>query len=200
VLYYEKKLRKLGVDCIIGVDEVGRGCLAGPVVAAAVCLRTHSFKNRIDDSKKLTPRQRETAYPEILAKSFFSVAAIDEKVIDRVNILRATRMAMEEAIRSLCKKLGLESASRVHVLVDGMMKLSVDLPVTEIVHGDARSLSIAAASIVAKVRRDRMMCLFHQMYPRYGFSRHKGYGTHAHRQAIRHWGPCAIHRNTFHCD
>ena len=196
MLYYENKLRKIGCDCIIGVDEAGRGCLAGPVVAAALALTTYSFTNRIDDSKKLTPLQREHAYPEILEKSVSSVGIVDEKVIDRVNILVATRMAMMEALSKLFEKLGPVANGR-HVLIDGRMRLALPVDSTEIIHGDAKSKSIAAASIVAKVTRDRLMLEYDAVYPRYGFSRHKGYGTEEHVAAIKQFGTCAIHRTTF---
>jgi len=196
VLYYENKLRKQGYDRIIGVDEAGRGCLAGPVVAAAVALKTFSFTNRIDDSKKLTALQRERAYPEILEKSISSVGIVDEKTIDRVNILVATRMAMAQALDALFEKLG-AGQLRPHVLIDGVMRLALAVPSTEIIDGDAKSRSIAAASIVAKVTRDRLMQKLHAEYPQYGFSRHKGYGTAEHYAQIRKFGTCAIHRMTF---
>jgi ribonuclease HII len=133
LLYYETNLKKKGFDLIIGVDEAGRGPLAGPVVAAAVALNTYRFKNRIDDSKKLTALSREKAFLEIIDKSVFGIGIIDEKIIDRVNILQATRLAMEQAINFLVDKLVLGDLSRIHVIVDGNMELNIALPYTKII-------------------------------------------------------------------
>jgi ribonuclease HII len=199
VLYYERKLKKKGFSLIIGVDEAGRGPLAGPVVAAAVYLPRTSFKNRIDDSKKLSPSQRESAFLEIAARAPFGVGIINEKAIDRCNILAATRYAMEDAIKSLTRKLTRILPARTHILIDGNITLSVPYPCTAIIGGDGKSLSIACASIVAKVVRDRIMCVYDRVYPGYGFSRHKGYPTARHRRALRRLGPSGIHRKSFHC-
>jgi len=199
VLYYERKLKKQGFDLIIGVDEAGRGPLAGPVVAAAVALKTTSFKNRIDDSKKLTEKGREKACAEIIKKSVFGVSVVSEKVIDRINILQATRQAMHMAIISLTNNIpGLDSLN-IHVIVDGKMSLELAWPSTDIIDGDAKSKSIAAASILAKVTRDRIMRGYDALYPEYGFSRHKGYPTAGHRKVLRRIGPSIIHRKSFHC-
>jgi ribonuclease HII len=197
MLYYERKLKKKGFDLIVGVDEAGRGPLAGPVVAAAVTLKTSHFKNLIDDSKKLTPRQRDKAFLEIEKKAVFGLGVVSEKIIDHLNILVATRLAMEKAIAELSGKLGQYKTKRIHVLVDGNMGLETKLPVTYIIKGDCKSKSIACASIIAKVTRDRLMSLYDREFPQYGFLRHKGYPTLAHRQAIKRFGPSAIHRNTF---
>jgi ribonuclease HII len=197
VLYYERKLKKEGFDLIIGVDEAGRGPLAGPVVAAAVALKKTRFKNRIDDSKKLTSRARERAFLEILDKSVSGVGIVNEKIIDRLNILEATRIAMEQAIAGLMDKIGEIKPRRTHVIVDGKVKLDIGLPYANIIKGDGRSKSIASASILAKVTRDRIMSLYDKVYPQYGFSRHKGYPTKAHKSAIRKFGPSLIHRNSF---
>jgi ribonuclease HII len=197
VLYYEKKFKSRGCDVIIGVDEVGRGSLAGPVLSAAVTLRTFSFTNRIDDSKKLTPRQREKAFFEIIDKSVFAVGIVNAAEIDRLNILVATRLSMEEAVSSLIGKLAAREKRKIHVLIDGNVGLNIPHPFTTIVRGDSRSKSIACASIVAKVIRDRIMCLYHRSYPRYGFEDHKGYGTERHMRAIKKFGPSEIHRKTF---
>jgi ribonuclease HII len=197
VLYYEKKFKSRGYDVIIGVDEVGRGSLAGPVVSAAVNLRNLSFKNRIDDSKKLTPRQREKAFIEIIDKSVFGIGIVNAPVIDRLNILVATRLSMEEAVSALIDKLGTSKKRKIHVLIDGNVRLNIPHPFTTIIRGDSRSKSIACASILAKVIRDRIMCLYHRIYPRYGFVAHKGYGTEQHRSAIKKFGPSMIHRLTF---
>ncbi len=146
LLYYEKKFKKRGWDLIIGVDEVGRGPLAGPVVASAAALKTTRFRNRIDDSKKLTADQREKAFKELVVKSVFGLGIIDEKIIDRVNILEATRMAMEKAVEALIKKIEYPHRLRIHLLIDGNVKPNIDLPFTNIIKGDSKSKSIAAAS------------------------------------------------------
>ncbi len=182
---------------IIGVDEVGRGSLAGPVVAAAVSLKSKSFQNRIDDSKRLTASQRERAFPEIISKSVFGIGIISEKIIDRLNIAVATRLAMEEAIAELINKLQNSRKSKIHILVDGNIRLNIDYPFSSIIKGDSKSKSIACASILAKVIRDRMMSVYHKVYPQYGFLNHKGYGTRMHKSALKSFGPSAIHRVTF---
>jgi ribonuclease HII len=198
VLYYERKFKRKGYNLIIGVDEVGRGPLAGPVMAAAVTLKTVRFKNRIDDSKKLTPSQREHAFGEIVNKSVFGIGIINEKVIDRQNIAVATRMAMEQAISGLIDKLKPNHRKHIHILVDGNVKLDIDLPFTNIIRGDSKSKSIACASILAKVIRDRIMFLYDRIYPQYGFLRHKGYPTKEHRTALKRFGPSLIHRTSFY--
>lgn len=199
MLYYERKLKKRGFDLIIGVDEAGRGPLAGPVVAAAVALKTYRFKNRIDDSKKLSTQLRERVYPEIAKKSIFGVAVVSEEVIDRINILQATRLAMEQAIAAVVEKLTAAKKNRAHIIVDGNMTLNVSLPYTAIVEGDSKSKSIASASILAKVTRDRIMNLCDKIYPDYGFARHKGYPTREHKNALKKLGPSRIHRKSFSC-
>ncbi|HTZ11867.1 MAG TPA: ribonuclease HII [Candidatus Margulisiibacteriota bacterium] len=197
MLYFERKLKKQGFDLIIGIDEAGRGPLAGPVVAAAVALKSTRFKNRIDDSKKLSPRLRGKAFPEIMEKSFFGLGVVDEKVIDRVNILKATRLAMEEAVRSLIAQTPSLKKKRVHIIVDGNMAINTGFPCTPIIKGDARSKSIASASILAKVTRDNLMDLYDRVYPQYGFLKHKGYPTKEHRSIIKKLGLCEIHRKSF---
>lgn len=197
MLYYERKLKKNGFDVIIGVDEAGRGPLAGPVVAAAVALNSSRFKNRIDDSKKLTPLAREKAFPEIIKMSLFGIGIVNEKVIDRLNILVATRIAMEQAVASLINKLKPPKSCRIHIIVDGNMALNTALPYTKIIKGDSKSKSIACASILAKVIRDRIMKLYDRVYPQYRFIRHKGYPTKEHRAILKRLGPCLIHRKTF---
>lgn len=182
---------------IIGVDEAGRGPLAGPVAAAAVTLKTTHFKNRIDDSKKLTHHQREHAFGEIINKSVFGIGIINELIIDRVNIQVATRMAMEEAISALIKKLKPNRRKGIHIIVDGDIKLDIGFPFTGIIKGDGKSKSIACASILAKVTRDRIMSLYDRIYPQYGFLKHKGYPTREHRMALKRFGPSLIHRTTF---
>lgn len=197
LLYYEKKLKENGFDLIIGVDEAGRGPLAGPVVACAVALKDLRFKSRIDDSKKLTSRAREKAFPEIIQKSVYGIGIVSEKIIDKVNILAATRMAMEEAVASVTGKLKSYNRSRIHVIVDGNMALNIIFPCTAIVKGDSKSKSIASASILAKVIRDSIMDAYDKIYPQYGFIKHKGYPTKEHRSVLKRLGPCLIHRSTF---
>lgn len=197
MLYYENYFKRKGYKVIIGVDEAGRGPLAGPVVAGAVALRNNRFKNRIDDSKKLTPRERENAYLEIVRQSIFGLGVVSEKTIDKVNILVATQLAMEEAVRSLIRKLGPAKDSAIHILVDGNLKLDLGFSYTHIIHGDGRSKSIACGSIIAKVTRDWIMSFYDRIYPQYGFLQHKGYPTKKHKQAISKFGPSSIHRTSF---
>jgi len=197
VLYYERKFKRQGFDRIIGVDEVGRGPLAGPVVAGAVALTDYRFKNRIDDSKKLSATQREKAFGEIIAKSVFGIGIVNEKIIDAVNIYRATANAMEEAVSVLLNKLSGWEKEKNFVIVDGRLKLDLALPYQCIIKGDTKSLSIACASIVAKVLRDRIMDLYDALFPQYGFLRHKGYPTQRHRTALAKFGPSEIHRMSF---
>lgn len=191
----ERQFRRLGFDLIIGVDEAGRGPLAGPVVAGAVCLKSSRFKNRIDDSKKLTSRERENAFLEIIQKSIFALDIIDEKLVDTLNIQVATRLCMEEATFSLLRKL---ENKKTCILVDGNIRLRIEgEPVFNIIKGDALSKTIACASILAKVMRDRIMSLYDKVWPQYGFLRHKGYCTSFHRDALRRFGPSPIHRLSF---
>ena len=198
-LSFETELWSKGFICVAGVDEAGRGPLAGPVVAAAVILpqgwRDGGFDERLrdlNDSKQLTEAQREaffailTAHPDIR----FGIATVDAAVIDRINILQATHRAMNEALAQL-------QPPPEHVLVDGNPVKSLRFPQTALVKGDARSYSIAAASGLAKVTRDRMMLEFDRQFPGYGFAEHKGYGTPQHLAAIAARGPCAIHRRSF---
>lgn len=172
------------------MDEAGRGPLAGPVVAGAVIVKDYKFKERIDDSKKLSAKLREKAYPEIFQKSIVGIGVVDEKTIDRINIYQATKKAMQIAISNL--KLPPD-----FVIVDGKMKIATKCPLKCIVGGDSKSLSIAAASIVAKVTRDRLMVEYDKIYPQYGFARHKGYGTKSHMEALSNHGPSPIHRFSF---
>ncbi len=197
MLYYESKFQRAGKDLIIGIDEAGRGPLAGPVAAAAVWLKTYSFQNRIDDSKKLTHIQRENAFLEITAKSVFGIGLVNEKVIDRVNILVATQMAMKKAAEELFSRIDLFPTKQVQLLVDGPVKLDLSFTIANIIRGDAKSLSIAAASIIAKITRDRIMNIYDKIYPQYGFARHKGYPTEVHRAALKDFGSSLIHRKSF---
>ena len=190
LLRHEKKLNKAGYKIIAGVDEAGRGPLAGPVVAGAVILKVLFFKETIDDSKKLSAKKRERAYREICEKAIVGIGIVDEKEIDRINIYQATIKAMSLAIRNL-------SIPPEYIIVDGNMKLSAQCPVRSIIKGDSRSLSIAAASIIAKVTRDNLMVKFHKQYPQYGFAKHKGYATRGHIEAIKKCGYSPIHRMSF---
>jgi ribonuclease HII len=198
MLYYERKFKRKGYKLIIGVDEVGRGPLAGPVVAAAVVLKDTRFNNRIDDSKRLSFLQRERAFREIIDKSTFGIGVVNERIIDRLNILQATRLAMEQAVKVLCKKL--KSKDKLCILVDGNIKLDLKLPIMNIIKGDSKSKSIACASILAKVVRDHIMSLYNKFYPEYGFFQHKGYPTKMHRLALKRFGPSIIHRMSFCSD
>ncbi|MDD5692403.1 MAG: ribonuclease HII [Candidatus Omnitrophica bacterium] len=197
MLRYERKLKKQGFDLIIGVDEAGRGPLAGPVVAAAVLLKSFQFDNRIDDSKKLSASRRRRAFFEIKNKSLYAIAAVDHQRIDRINILQATKLAMQKAISGLLKKIKPEELGRIFVIIDGNMRFELDIPYQSIIGGDGKSLSIAASSILAKVNRDSLMEKFHKVYPEYGFNQHKGYPTLKHRMILRKIGPSAIHRKSF---
>jgi len=190
LLSHEKRLNRLGYRLIAGVDEAGRGPLAGPVVAGAVILKNFRFKERIDDSKKLSAPMREKAYREILQKAIVGIGVVDEKIIDKMNIYRATIEAMNRAMANL-------EIPPDYVIVDGRVRLSAGCPVQCIVRGDSSSLSIAAASIVAKVTRDRIMIEYDKEFPQYGFARHKGYPTRMHKAALADHGASIIHRKTF---
>ena len=190
LLLHERKLNNSGYKLIAGVDEAGRGPLAGPVVAGAVILKDLKFKEKVDDSKKLSAKKREKAYSEIMKKAFVGIGIVDEKVIDKINIYRASRKAMEIALSNL-------EIPPDYVIVDGNMKIITKCPLKCIIKGDSKSLSIAAASIIAKVTRDRLMLKYDEIYPQYGFARHKGYGTKFHKEALEKFGPSPIHRFSF---
>lgn len=203
MLYFEHKFKSQGFEYIVGVDEVGRGPLAGPVVAGAVLLKGQSFKNRIIDSKKLTSKRREEAFFEIINKSIYGIGIVSEKIIDSLNIVEATRLAMEKAIHGLVGKLKIANSpcadfkNKLYIIVDGRVKLNTEYPYTSIIKGDNSSKSIAAASIFAKVVRDRIMSVYSKTYPEYGFLDNKGYPTSSHRIALKKYGPTEIHRRTF---
>jgi len=194
------------------VDEAGRGPLAGPVVAAAVVLKKAPlkrftfprYKERVDDSKKIPPLQRERAFHEISQKALFGIGLKGRGFIDRKNIHKATLSAMRQAVSSVIKRYCQLNNKKEHlirkktcVLIDGRLELGLPYRSVSIIKGDSKSLSIAAASIIAKVTRDRIMEELHKKYPLYGFSRHKGYGTRFHLEAIQKYGSCPIHRKTF---
>lgn len=191
-LQFEQALREEGYSRIAGIDEAGRGPLAGPVVAAAVVLPIGFRHKRLDDSKKLTARLREEIYEELTqcAEISWSISFQDADVIDEINILRATHRAMAEAY------LGLKPAAEIG-LIDGLAVKNFPGPQKALVRGDSLSLSIAAASVIAKVSRDRMMLSAAEKYPEYGFERHKGYGTVFHMDALKRYGPCPLHRRSF---
>ena len=188
---FEEDARRRGFHLIAGVDEAGRGPLAGPVVAAAVVLPHDVELPGVNDSKLLTPARRELRCLEIFSCALgVGVACVDVDEIARINILQASLKAMVLAVEDLPQ-------SPHYILIDGPYRIDADIPQEGIPRGDKRSLSIAAASIVAKVHRDRLMREYHNMYPQYGFNRHKGYGTAEHLAALRLHGPCPIHRLTF---
>jgi ribonuclease HII len=190
-LFYEKGLWKRGHQYIAGVDEAGRGPLAGPVVAAAVVLPADISLPGVTDSKLLTEEQREKFFLEIIGKSLaIGVASETHKVIDSINILEASKGAMVRAVRQI-------SLNVTHVLVDGNQRIPLAIEQTVIVKGDQRSLSISAASIVAKVVRDRIMKAMHERWPQFNFATNKGYGTQEHLRALERFGPCPIHRQSF---
>ncbi|WP_448384567.1 ribonuclease HII [Desulfosoma sp.] len=190
-LAFDNAIRRRGFRLVAGVDEVGRGPLAGPVVAAAVILAENTSLPGVTDSKKVTPRRREELAALIRARAVaVSVGCAEHDEIDRTDILRATFSAMLRAIQSL-------KVSPDFVLLDGPYTLPLAVPQRGVIQGDVRSLSIAAASIIAKVHRDRLMDDYHSLYPAYGFHRHKGYPTAEHREALRRFGPCPIHRRSF---
>lgn len=189
MLVYEREYGPYGILC--GIDEVGRGPLAGPVVAGAVILPKDCQILYLNDSKKLTARRRELLYDEIMEKAVsVGIGVVSQKVIDDINILQATYEAMRQAVGklSVCPDILLNDA----VTIPGLPQKQVP-----IIKGDAKSLSIAAASVVAKVTRDRMMETLDTKYPEYGFASNKGYGSKAHMDALREYGPCPIHRRTF---
>jgi len=189
---YEKKLRITGVARIAGIDEAGRGALAGPVVAAAVILPAKFRHRRLNDSKQLAPDLREEIYSDLVSNPEvrWTVGITDSIEIDRINILRASHQAMRMAIGALIDPPD-------HVLIDGLPVIPFPFPQTAIVDGDCISLSIAAASVIAKVTRDRMMRDFCSQFPQYCFDRHKGYGTELHLLRLHEFGPCPIHRRSF---
>ncbi len=199
MLQFERQAWDRGIGRLAGVDEAGRGPLAGPVVAAAAILdraflesEQYGLLRDIDDSKTLSESQRESAFAFLTERApmIFAVGVADVAEIDQLNILRATHLAMARALNALSPLPDL-------ALVDGLPVKGLPCPSLAIVDGDARSLIIAAASIVAKVTRDRLMQTLDRQYPAYGFARHKGYGTKAHMQALFEFGPCPAHRRSF---
>ena len=187
---FENELYLKGIEYVAGVDEVGRGPLIGPVVTAAVILPKDFFDERINDSKKLTEKKIELLYDVIYENAIsVGIGMSSNEVIDEINILEATKRAMKEAINNL-------SVKPEHVLIDAV-KLDIDIPSTSIIKGDAKSQSIAAASIIAKVTRDRMLVELDKLHPEYDFKHNKGYGTKKHIEAIYKYGVLEEHRKTF---
>ena len=191
MLEYETTATNKGYRFVAGVDEAGRGPLAGPVVAGAVLLPPEVSLHGLDDSKKLSQKSREKFFPEIIETALaYGVGIVSVETIERINILQAALLAMKQAVENCALPPDL-------LLIDGNKRVDHSADQWTIVGGDGKSLSIAAASVLAKVTRDRIMQAYHQSYPEYEFDRHKGYPTKQHREKIRQFGPCPIHRKTF---
>ncbi len=190
-LHYERELAEKGYKYVCGVDEVGRGPLAGPVACAAVIMRSDDIIDGVDDSKKLTPKKR-ARLAELIRKNAVAcnICCVEPQVIDEINILEATKLCMKRAVEGLEIKPDF-------VLVDGNMRLDIAFPQMSVIKGDALSYTIGAASIVAKEYRDALMDKYAEIYPAYGFERNKGYGTAEHVAAIKEAGICAVHRRSF---
>jgi len=190
-LHFEEQARARGFRSVAGIDEAGRGPLAGPVVAAAVVLPDRFDLPGLTDSKQLTARKRDELFLKIRSQAAaVGVGIMTAEEVDRRNILQATLEAMRLAVERLRRPAD-------YLLVDGISRIPTEIPQLPLKKGDSRSLSVAAASVIAKVVRDRMMCAYDRRYPQYGFAGHKGYGSAAHRKAIAEHGPCPIHRRTF---
>ncbi len=190
LLKYERKYTALGYDLIAGMDEAGRGPLAGPVTVAACVMNLGDIIDGVNDSKQLTPKKRDVLFDKIVNSAIgYEIVDIDNLRIDEINILNATKEAMRTAIKRLLPIPQM-------LLVDAV-KEEFGIPYEPIIHGDALSYSIAAASVLAKVHRDRLMGKYAEIYPEYGFEKHKGYGTKQHIEALKKYGPCPIHRKTF---
>jgi ribonuclease HII len=210
----EKKLWRKGYKIVAGIDEAGRGPLAGPVIAVAIIVQNFKFQilnfkansnfKNIKDSKKMTAKQRENVYrfltmqPDII----FGIGKVSEKIIDKINILEATKLAMKRATMSLNSKLQTVNCKKIqnieYLLIDGNFKINkLKMPQKSIIKGDSKVMSIAMASIIAKVTRDKIMEKYHKKYPDYGFDKHKGYGTKEHFSNLKNFGICKIHRKTF---
>ena len=186
----EGKAKQKGFKCIAGTDEAGRGPLAGPVVAACVVLKRKDFIAKIDDSKRLTPFLREKAYQEIIRKAHIGVGIVFEDKIEEINISNATILAMRQAFFNL-------PVLPDFLLIDGILDLKLPIKQICIIKGDQKSLSIASASIVAKVTRDRLMVFYDKLFPKWNLAVHKGYGTQAHYRAIKRHGLSPLHRKSF---
>lgn len=189
---HENELREKGFKTICGIDEAGRGPLAGPVVVASVIMPANSMIEGVNDSKKISEKKREKIYDQILEEAVsYGIAIIGQDEIDEINILNATKKGLTVSLQELTEKPDL-------IVVDALSGIdTMGIPYESIIKGDAKCYSIAAASILAKVTRDRIMREWDKVYPEYGFEKHKGYGTAAHIAAIREYGLCPIHRNSF---
>ncbi|PIV65211.1 MAG: ribonuclease HII [Candidatus Nealsonbacteria bacterium CG_4_8_14_3_um_filter_37_36] len=192
----ERKLWRKGLKKVACLDEAGRGPLAGPVVAAAVLILNTKYRilnTKIRDSKKLSPKQREKIYKVITINPSirWGIGRVSEKVIDKINILEATKLAMIKALKNLGKKVD-------YLILDGNFKIDLPIPQKSIVKADEKVFSCAAASIIAKVRRDRIMLDYHKKFPQYGFDKHKGYPTKYHVRMLKKYGRCDIHRKSYH--
>ncbi len=188
----EKKLYQKNIKLICGIDEAGRGPLAGPVVVGAVILPENSFIEGVNDSKKISEKKREKLYEQITNEAIaYSVGIVDQKKIDEINILNATKLGLKIALEGLKQKPEI-------ILVDALTNIdTLGIPYISVIKGDAKNYCIAAASIIAKVTRDRIMREWDEVYPIYGFAKHKGYGTAEHIRVIKENGPCILHRKTF---
>lgn len=188
----EMKLYENNIEYICGIDEAGRGPLAGPVVVGAVILPKDSFIEGVNDSKKISEKKREKIYEQILEEAIsYSVGIVDQKTIDEINILNATKLGVKIALEGLKQRPDV-------IMVDALNNMdTLGIPYISVVKGDAKNYSIAAASIIAKVTRDRIMQEWDEIYPIYGFSKHKGYGTAEHIRVIKENGPCILHRKSF---
>ena len=198
----EEELYEKGITSIAGIDEAGRGPLAGPVVVACAVMPKDSMIEGVNDSKKVSEKKRERLYEEIIEEAIgYGVGIISQEEIDRINILNATKEGLTTAIKEMEKDLQVkkrEIKKPEIILVDALTKIDTDhIPYRSIIKGDAKSYSIAAASIIAKVTRDRIMRQWDEVYPMYGFAKHKGYGTAAHIAAIKEYGLCPLHRRSF---
>jgi len=202
----ERKLQKLGYKRIVGLDEAGRGALSGPVVATAVMIK-NSFRisyfgfriSRLRDSKKLSQKQREEFYKLIIQSPYieWGIGRVSEKVIDRINILEATKLAMKRAIDNLISNFQFPISKKTFLILDGNMKLDLPISQKSIVKADEKVMSCTTASVIAKVTRDRIMKRYNKKYPQYNFAQHKGYGTKEHFKMLKKYGPCKIHRQSF---
>ena len=205
--YYENQAIQKGFRFVVGIDEAGRGPLAGPVVASAVILKERRFKNKIQDSKQMTPEERETTFHEIFEKAYIGVGIMNESVIDADNILQATFHAMNRAVTDLVSRLPTEVqrsetfSKDIHLIIDGnRFRSEHPFSYQTVIDGDNLCRSVSCASIIAKVIRDRILMVYDRIFPQYGFKQHKGYATAGHRQAIKQHGLSLIHRKTFRMD
>lgn len=193
LLEYETEKWNQGYRCVAGVDEAGRGPLAGPVVACSfVILSLDVDLDGVNDSKKLTPRKRKDLFQRLkeMNNVLYALGVVSSEVIDSINILEATKLAMQQSIEALSERPN-------YLLVDGMPLPKQPIPSDGLIKGDSKSFSIAAASIIAKETRDQLMLEYHEKWPQYGFDKHKGYGTKLHMEALKKYGPCPIHRESF---